>query len=65
MSPRVSLKPIETVIRKTESKLRKLSRAAPTSQRAEIKRKIKRLDLMIRELRAHCRGYNIAFFKVK
>jgi hypothetical protein len=61
MSPRVSLKPIETVIRKTESKLRKLSRTAPTPQRAEIKQKIKRLDLMIKEVRVLCRGYNVAF----
>ncbi|HXZ42200.1 MAG TPA: hypothetical protein VEG68_15750 [Terriglobales bacterium] len=50
----VSLKPVETAIKKTQSQLRTYSRTAPLVQKAAINRKLKRLDLLIKRVREEC-----------
>jgi hypothetical protein len=65
MASGVSLKPLAAEIKKTNRKLRELSRKTPPSQRGRIKRDIRRLDLMVREVMAMCKGggFNVVTIK--
>jgi len=59
MAPTVSLKPIATLIRNTENKLRTLNRKSPPAQKKKIDRKIKELNLILRRLSQLCHGWGI------
>lgn len=63
MAPTVSLKPIEAEINRAKKRLQKCNRTGPPSKKARMNRKIKRLDLLIREVKALCatKHYNLVF----